>query len=202
MVGVAYGPHSDLGTEANTEVAKKRKGDAGVRSVGKWVKVAEKKVAATPKGTTAPKAAIVSKGTTVALSKPASVLLKATLKAGAPPKATAAKAMSLAVPSTVGGVLALKAATMRQQGPQSSMKAGMLKLKAGMKSLVSAEPSLEWTAKQSKAAKVSSSVPASTQNNCDPFVIHRVEYCSMLGVTSMMSSSISLSGESSASESA
>jgi hypothetical protein len=188
MVGVAYGPRSDLGTEANTEVAKKRKGDADVRLVGKWVKVAEKKVAATPKGMTALKAAIVSKGTTVASSKPASVLLKATLKAGAPPKATVAKAMSLAVPSTVGGVL--------------TTKAGMLKLKAGMKSPASVEPSLEWTAKQSKATKVSSSVPASTQNNCDPFVIHRVEYCSMLGVTSMMSSSSSLSGESSASESA
>jgi hypothetical protein len=50
--GVAYGPRMQPNTEASAEVVKKRKADACVMSLGKWMKVAEKKrTTATPKAT-------------------------------------------------------------------------------------------------------------------------------------------------------
>jgi hypothetical protein len=61
--GVAYDPRSEPGTEASTEDAKKRKADAYVRPVWKWVKVVgKKKVDAMPKGMATPKGCCSTEG--------------------------------------------------------------------------------------------------------------------------------------------
>jgi hypothetical protein len=88
------------------------------------------------------------------------------------------------------------------------MKADVVKIKTGMKCLTSMELSLVKTAKQLKAAKASSSLPASTQKAATPSLPgrglddDRVKFCLMLGVMSMMSSSSSPLSDSSALESA
>jgi hypothetical protein len=88
------------------------------------------------------------------------------------------------------------------------MKADVVKIKTGMKCLTSMELSLVKTAKQLKAAKASSSLPALTQKAATPSLPgrglddDRVKFWLMLGVMSMMSSSSSPLSDSSALESA
>jgi hypothetical protein len=152
--GVAYGPRPKLGTEASMEAAKKRKPDVCVQPVGKRVKVAKKnKVVPTLKGMAVPKAAVAPKGMAAATPKivaapPKAVMLKAAapLKA-ATTKAAAAKVATLAAPSTIGGAITSKVAATGQKGALRTMKARVLKIKAGMKRPVSAELSLVKTAK-------------------------------------------------------
>jgi hypothetical protein len=95
------------------------------------MKVAGKKrVVAAPKGMVAPKAAAALKGMAAAMSKTISAPLKA-----ATPQAAAAKAVSVAMPSTVGGAAG-------QKGGPRVTKAGVLKIKAKAKRPTSTEPSL------------------------------------------------------------
>jgi hypothetical protein len=122
------------------------------------MKVARKKrVVAAPKGMVAPKAAAALKGMAAAMSKTISAPLKAaTPPKAATPQAAAAKAVSVAMPSTVGGAAG-------QKGGPRVTKAGVLKIKAKAKRPTSTELSLTQTAKHLKAAKASSSVPASVK---------------------------------------
>jgi hypothetical protein len=214
--GVAYGSCLEPSTEASTEDPKKRKADACIRPTGKQVKVAgKKKVAATPKGATMPKAAVAPKGAAAAMLKIAAAPKVAARpkdvaapKAATAAKVAAAKAATLAAPSTIGGAITSKAAIVGQKGAPGATKDGVLKIKVGVKRPASMELSLVKTAKQPKVAKASSSVLASTQKVVAPSLPvlgsddDRVEFCSMLGVASTMSSSSSSSSNSLASGSA
>jgi hypothetical protein len=78
---------------------------------------------------------------------------KAAPKAGAPPNAASPKAAtemasSHVAPSTVsGGVMTKAVAAGQKKGPQSVKKAGVLKIKTGLKRPASTKPSLAQTVK-------------------------------------------------------
>jgi hypothetical protein len=207
--GVAYGPCPEPSTEASAEATKKRKVNACVRLVGKRVKVVrKKKVAATPKGTVVLKAAVAPKGMTTTMLKTIFAPLKAATPKVVAPKVAATKVATLVVLSTVGGATTSKVATAGQKGAPGATKAGVLKIKSGMKRPTRAEPSSVKTTKQLKAAKALSSAPTSTKKVAVPSLhAHgsdddHIEICSMLGVSSTTSSSSSSSSDSSASKSA
>jgi hypothetical protein len=105
--GVAYGLYPEPSTEASKEAVRKRKIDAVVGPVGKWVKIAGKKNVVASKAATAPK------GAGAASSKAASMPPKAAPKAGALPKvvapeATAAKFVPDTTPGTASGAVVTK----------------------------------------------------------------------------------------------
>jgi hypothetical protein len=94
-------------------------------------------------------------------------------KAGAPlkavaPKVVTGKAGSHAAPNTISGCVVMKAVATGQKGPQSTMKAGVLKIQSGLKRPSSMLPSLAQTTKQAKVVKASSFALASTQKVAGP----------------------------------
>jgi hypothetical protein len=88
------------------------------------MKVVGKKMAATLKDAAVTKAAAAPKGTVTASTKtayapPKAAALKATvLPKGGAPKAAIVKTTTLVAPSTISGVVVMKAATMGQKGGQ------------------------------------------------------------------------------------
>jgi hypothetical protein len=191
---LVYAPRPQPGTEASTEVAKKRKVDASVKLVGKRVKVAgRKKIVVAPKAAAAPKAATVVAPETVAASAPK------------------ARAMPNSSETPTAAAVASKAAAVGQNGALEMAKVVPLKVKSGVKRPSDTELSLAKTVKESKMFSLaSSSILVSTQRADIPSSLtprsdddDRVELILMMGVVSLASSSSSSSSsDSSVSESA
>jgi hypothetical protein len=154
----------------SAEVTRKRKADDGVRTAGKWVKIAGKKnVVSALKPGAASKAAKAPKA--AAASKPAMV-----------PNPAAAKASAPAASKVAADAGLLNAAVAGRKG------VGVLKISTGTKRPAGTELPLAEATMRSKAAKASS--PAHGAGD------ERVELCSMLGVASTTSSSSSSSDSS------